>query len=236
MRVLNTTEGAKRHLAPGGSMSIKHTTVAAVVAGAILYALPVARAGEPGGDHAPGIYLAAPGKDGAEAQIRIVGAMPHEVKTTGLGKMMLTQGLVKGSTVYELAGETADVRSASTSPTFYFYFGAGQSSSDPMAMMSQMMGGDVMPAGAKTAADFSMVHLTLADGNRQANMGKVGGSGKPKDPIDCTEERLAQGEYRLQPKSPLVPGEYAFVFTNSMGAAGGMTVWDFGIDAGKSSR
>lgn len=217
-------------------MSITRTTVAAVVAGGVLYMLPVVSAGpfvQDDSKHAAGIYLDVPGKDGA-TQTRLRGAMPHEMKTQGMGKMMLTQGIIKASTVFELAGTMADVRTAAASPTFYFYFAEpAQPSGDPMAMMSQMMGGDTMPAGAKTAADFSLIHLTLTNGNRQANMGKVGTSSKPKDAVECTQERLAQGAYRLQPKSPLEPGEYAFVFTNAMGAAGGMTMWDFGIDVAK---
>lgn len=65
-------------------------------------------------------------------------------------------------------------------------------------------------------------------------MGKVGTTSKPKGAVECTQERLAQGAYRLQPKSPLEPGEYAFVFMNAMGAAGRMTMGDFGLDAPKS--
>jgi hypothetical protein len=218
-------------------MSIKHATSARVVASAIFCTLSGGVAGlfaQDNGKHAPGIYLAAPGKDGAEEQTRLVGARPHEVKTTGLGKMILTQGLLKGSMVYELAGETADVRTAAISPAFYFYFDTAQAGSDPMAMMSQMMSGDGMPSGAKTAADFSLIRLTLTNGNRHANMGKLGSSGKPKDTVECTQERLAQGAYRLQPKNPLPPGEYAFVFTNSMGPGGGsMSMWDFGVDIAK---
>lgn len=221
-------------------MSIKHATAAAVVASAILCTLHAASARPSVQDtskHAPGIYLAVPGQNGAEELVRLVGARPHEVRTTGLGKMMLTQGLLKGSMVFELAGDTADLRTAALSPTFCFYFDTNpaQAGGDPMAMMSQMMGGDAMPMGAKTAADFSLIHLSLTNGNRQANMGKVGGtSSQPKDRVECTQERLAQGAYRLQPKSPLKPGEYAFVFTNSMGPGGGsMTMWDFGVDIPK---
>jgi hypothetical protein len=222
-------------------MSIRHTTAAAVIASAILCTLHATSAGpfvEDGNKHVPGIYLAAPGQNGAEEQVRLPGSRPHEVKTTGLGKMILTQGLLKGSMVFELAGNVADLRTAALSPTFYFYFDTdpAQPGGDPMAMMSQMMTGDAMPVGAKTAAEFSLIHLSLTDGNRQANMGKVGGmSSKPKDTVECTQERLAQGVYRVQPKSPLKPGEYAFVFTNSMG--GSMSsMWDFGIDPPKQGH
>jgi hypothetical protein len=216
-------------------MSMTRTSTAVVLASAVSVALPLAAARPAAGEdtkHAPGIYVVTRGTDGAEEQVRLVGARPHEVKNTGLAKMMLSQGLLKGSTLVELAGTTADLHVSTSSPTFYFYFDAGsaQQGMDPMAALGQMMGGDGMPMGAKTAADFSLVHLTLSHDNRQANMGKTG-STQPKDVIECTEERLAQGVYKLQPKGELKPGEYAFFFTNSMPGAGMMQAWDFSVDA-----
>ena len=102
--------------------------------------------------------------------------------------------------------------------------------------MSQMMSGDSMPPGAKTGADFQLVQLTLASGNRQADMGKIGSQGgKLKNSIDCEQERVASGYYRLRPKQALkAGGEYAFFFQNSMmGAGGSGQAWAFGVDAGK---
>jgi hypothetical protein len=140
---------------------------------------------------------------GPEELVRIAGARPQEVKTKGIGKMILSQGLLKASMQVELAGTTADVHTASPTPTFYFYFdtsGAqpGAPGTDPFAGLSQMMGGDVFPPGAKTAADFSLIHLTLVDNARRADLGKVTG-GKPKDTIDtvCSSwKALLKGGFR----------------------------------------
>jgi len=98
----------------------------------------------------------------------------------------------------------------------------------PKAMMS----GDTMPAGAKTGADFQLVQLTVVSGNRQADMGKLGSQGgKLKNSIDCDQERIASGYYRLHPKQPLkAGGEYAFFFQNSANADAGGTAWAFGVD------
>jgi hypothetical protein len=221
-------------------MSLMRIAAGAVAVAAILGARPLVRAqagsekaGEKG--HAPGIYLATRG-DSGEQMVRIVGAQPHEVKNTGMAKMILSQGLLKGSTLVELGGPVADIRTSSTSPTFYFYFdtAAESQSADPLAALTQVMGGDAMPYGAKQAADFSLVHLTLTDGNRRANMGKIGSQGgKPKDSVDCVQERLDRGAYTLRPKKPLQPGEYAFFFVNSRPGMGGYTAWDFGVDAAK---
>ena len=193
---------------------------------------------------APGIYVSAPGKGGGDELVRVPGARPQQVKTQGIGKMMLTQGLVKASMMVSLGGPIADFRIANTSPVFVVSLPENASptpspSVDPsvgFSQMNQMMSGDMMPAGAKTGADFQLVQLTLVSGNRQADMGKVGSQGgRLKNSIDCDQERVASGYYRLRPKQALkAGGEYAFFFQNSLGGAGSVgTAWAFGVDAGK---
>jgi hypothetical protein len=195
---------------------------------------------------APGIYVTMTGKSGGDELTRIPGAHPEQVKTQGLGKMILTQGLMKASMMVALAGPVADLRLTNTSPVFVVSLPEsappptpGAPPPDPatmlsqMSQMNQMMSGDTMPAGAKTGADFQLVQLTIASGNRQADMGKVGSQGgKLKNSIDCDQERVASGYYRLHPKQPLkAGGEYAFFFQNSASAGAGGSAWAFGVDA-----
>jgi hypothetical protein len=210
---------------------------AAIATASIVAALPPSGTGGASQDEAkpaPGIYLVTADAAGAEQLTRVVGAQPHEVKTTGMAKMILTQGLLKGSMHVELAGPVADLRTASPTPTFRFYFDTSESrtEADPFAALNQLVGGDAMPPGAKTAADFSLVHLTLTGSGRQADMGKIGSMGShPKNTVDCVQERLAQGVYALRPKNALKPGEYAFFFGTGMNpGGGGFTAWDFGVD------
>lgn len=186
-------------------------------------------------EHAPGIYLADPADGATPHLVRLVGSKPQEVKTKGLGKAMLTQGLLKPSTVWELGGPASDFRITQTTPTFYFYFqGKSPDTSDPMAMFSQMMDADTMPAAARTPGDFALVALTVTGDTRQSNMGKMGTGSRPKNTVDCTQNRLAQGAYTLSPKNPLKPGEYAFFFLSGAGPSmGGFAAWDFGVDAPK---
>ena len=142
-----------------------------------------------------------------------------------------------------LAGPVADFRITNSSPQFVVSLGETSAPppgppADPSAtfgQMSQMMSGDAMPPGAKTGADFQLVQLTLVSGNRQADMGKLGSQGgKLKNSIDCEQERVGSGYYRLRPKQALKPGgEYAFFFQNSMSMGNGGTAWAFGVDAGK---
>jgi hypothetical protein len=192
----------------------------------------------------PGIYVAAPGKGGADALTKLSGSRPKEVKQTGMLKMVLSQGIAKGSFRAELGGPISDVRVAGAAK-FYFYFATAddkdkaKSSDDPMAAAMAMMnqgGTDSLPADAKTAGDFTLVRFTLnKSNNREAEVGKMSatGSSESRDAIACTSERLAQGQYVLTPKEPLKPGEYAFYFSSNAGGGGGAattTMWDFGID------
>jgi hypothetical protein len=190
----------------------------------------------------PGIYLAAPGKGGAEALTKLSGSRPKEVKQTGMLKMVLSQGIAKGSFRAELGGPISDVR-VTGAPKFYFYFetaadkDAKAKPDDPMAAAMAMMGqggADSLPADAKTAGDFTLVRFTLNKaGNREAEVGKMsaGGTSESRDAITCTSERLASGQYVLTPKEPLKPGEYAFYYAAAAsGGAGTTTMWDFGID------
>jgi hypothetical protein len=189
----------------------------------------------------PGIYVAAPGKGGAEALTKLIGGRPKEVKQSGMLKMVLSQGIAKGSFRAELGGPIADVR-VSGSPKFYIYLESAADkpdkpkADDPVANAMAMMGQggpDSLPPDAKTAGDFTLVRFTLNKaGNREAEIGKMtgGGSSDSKDAVACTSERLAQGQYMLTPKEPLKPGEYAFYYAVGGGSAATTTMWDFGID------
>ena len=193
---------------------------------------------------APGIYVTTPKTSGSDELVRIPGARPQQVKTQGIGKMILTQGLMKASTMVALAGPIADLRVTSVSPVFVVALPESTSPAAPpsasaadpaagFAQMNQMMSGDVMPQGAKTGADFQLVQLTLVSNNRQADMGKVGSQGgKLKNSIDCDQERIGSGYYRLRPKQALKPGaEYAFFFQSTTGMGNGYAAWAFGVDA-----
>jgi len=198
---------------------------------------------------APGIYVTMAGKSGGDELTRIPGAHPEQVKTQGLGKMILTQGLMKASMMVALAGPIADLRITNTSPVFVVSLPESTPPPTPgappppppdpaamlsqMSQMNQMMSGDTMPSGAKTAADFQLVQLTVSSGNRQADMGKLGSQGgKLKNSIDCDQERVGSGYYRVHPKQPLKAGaEYAFFFQNSANAGAGGSAWAFGVDA-----
>jgi hypothetical protein len=53
---------------------------------------------------------------------------------------------------------------------------------------------------------------------------------RPEDRIDVDAERDNRGLFRIRPRAPLPPGEYAFVLTRSSGTIPMGTVYDFGVD------
>jgi hypothetical protein len=189
----------------------------------------------------PGIYLDPSGTGAPASLVRIRANRAQELKTKGILKSMVSQGFTKPTFAAELSGSMADVRQAEGDLFFYIYFDTGNhaaSGADLTSMMDAMSGGaDALPAEARTGEDFILIQLAPGAHAREAALGEITNSAKSKASIDCTSERLAQGAYRLRPKSALKPGEYAFYFATKMGGAPSMQLWDFGIDAkAKSSH
>ncbi|HUL75294.1 MAG TPA: hypothetical protein VLT86_19430 [Vicinamibacterales bacterium] len=198
--------------------------------GAALLAAVTGLAAQEASKQKPGIYLAASGT--THDMTRLVGAQAHS-RTSGIGKTMLTQGISKPHTIASLEGTGADLRTKQEDPTFYFYFdanGSQPSADNPMAAMAAMMGGDAMPSGARTAADFVLVKMSVTKDAREVDMGQAGSQNtKSKAAIDCVVEKVAQGQYKVHAKDSLKPGEYAFYYNSPTGT--GMTnLWDFGVD------
>ena len=174
-----------------------------------------------------GIFVEAAG-GGTEVRLP---STRFEIKTTGVGKSMATMGLSKPQMQGAFAGPKAYTRIAGDA-TFRFQIdqkpaGASQNMS-PQDMMAMMSGGDGgIPPMAKGPQDFALVKLTVADENREAHFGSAGAS-HPKDAVDVTVENLGPGAFRVKPKHPLEPGEYAFYVR--MGNSPMGQAWDFGVD------
>ncbi len=87
--------------------------------------------------------------------------------------------------------------------------------------------------------EVSLVRLTPGTDHDDRNLQIASGSSAPfsrtrtsgirsEDQVDVEVQRDAGGLYRLTPRQPLPPGEYAFVLTYGGGAVG--QVYDFGVD------
>jgi len=53
---------------------------------------------------------------------------------------------------------------------------------------------------------------------------------RSEDRVDVEAERDQRGFFRIRPRAPLAPGEFAFVFTRTSGTMPGGALYDFGVD------
>lgn len=104
---------------------------------------------------------------------------------------------------------------------------------------------DRQPTFLSTTEPSEMPLVRLDPGKNDRNlkissstrMGPYAGSSsqrgiRSEDRIDVSAERDQQGNFRIRPRAPLPPGEYAFVLTrsSSSGARPMGMVYDFGVD------
>ncbi len=174
----------------------------------------------------PGIFVEAVG---GQAEVKLP-ATRFELKTTGVGKSMASMGMMKPQMQGAFAGAKAYTRVAGDA-TFKLELGerpAASQNMTPQEMMAMFNGGDGgIPPTAKGPTDFALVKLTLANENREAHFGSPGSS-RAKDTVDVTVENLGPHTFRMKPRHPLEPGEYAFYVRMQDSPTG--QAWDFGVD------
>jgi hypothetical protein len=202
-------------MVPLGRMA-KHVVA---VAGGFLITIALVGAQSGGPHRSSGIYLESP--DHATDPVRIVTSMPM-TQVDGVGKSMLTGGLLKPKMVTKLSGEASSNRTAATQPTFIFVFNDPKARNQTAQSNQGMPEMGSLPMGLTSPKDFTLVRLTVADGQRQNDSGKM-------QQVKVQIENLAsKTEFRVRPASALEPGEYGFLPPGN----GGM-IWDFGVDAAK---
>jgi hypothetical protein len=166
-----------------------------------------------------GIYLEAPNTTTEPARLET--SMPN-MQVDGLAGAMLTGGLKKPHIVTKLSGESSSHR-ASTQPTFLFVFADAKSKNPKTSQNGMAADMSALPITTSSPKNFSLLRLTVADGQRQYDSSK---SSEVKFRI---ENLAARTDFRVRPESPLEPGEYGFAI---QGGSGGM-IWDFGVDGAK---
>jgi len=165
-----------------------------------------------------------------QAELRLPSTR-FELKTTNVGKSMATMGMMKPQQQGAFGGAKAPTRLPADA-TFRFQLEEKPASSSqnmsPQEMMAMMGGGgDGLPSMAKGPQDFALVKLTVVNDNREAHFGAVGSS-HAKDTVDVIVENLSPHTFRVKPRHPLEPGEYAFYVR--MGNSPMGQAWDFGVD------
>jgi hypothetical protein len=112
-----------------------------------------------------------------------------------------------------LKGKKAQYRVTDKKPVFYSAWGPNEA---PLVRM-------------KPGSDHDDRNLKIGGGSFMPFGGTQSFGVRSEDRIDVDAEKDARGLYKMSPKEPLKPGEYAFVLTFGS-AAGSGRVYDFGID------
>jgi hypothetical protein len=141
-----------------------------------------------------------------------------DVKMTGVGKAMLTQGLSSPKQVATHSGARAAAVLTDAQPTFLFRFIPQSSWGDPSAMMAE----EGLPVGTKNPKEFVLASMTVDGDTRVLDTGKI-------QKIKFKVQSVKSNEFRVSLESALAPGEYAFF----MGQGGGMPqmIWAFSYRA-----
>lgn len=193
---------------PGTRVSqVACALVATAVALGSAAAQPSAQ-GEPGA----GVFL----EQATGALDRVPSETLVDVRPSSMASAMLGRLSFRGV----LAGATA-ATTVSAAPVFLFRFdpNAGRRQAPPadFESMARMLTPD-MPHGATTAADFSLIRVTVEGDERHCRLGSGRGGGP--DAVAIAVDKAGPNAYRVRPKAPLADGEYLFAFTK--GGPGGM--------------
>ena len=113
-----------------------------------------------------------------------------------------------------LKGRKAQYRVTDKKPVFYSAWGPNEA---PLVRM-------------KPGSDHDDRNLKIGGGSFMPFGGTQSFGVRSEDRIDIDAEKDARGLYKMSPKEPLKPGEYAFVLTFGSAAGASGKVYDFGID------
>jgi len=215
---------------------------------------------DPAAPHDPGVYMLATGQDGKEkmALINEIDPSQANIGVGSVLGMGFSYGIAKSNITAEIPGPRATVRTQVKDPVFYMYFPSPDYLNShgivQFGAASAVFGAPnaVTVAPATTVgspAEFSLLPLGDKKKYRELIIGKLSLFKGEKDDFDNGKaikfktEMISPYVYKVTPETDLKPGEYAFVAAtgepiydpsaqvngNDL-AAGGIAVFDFGID------
>jgi len=146
----------------------------------------------------------------------IPSAMSQDTKTSGIGKSIATQGIMKPTQTVRYPGAEADFVIKDTQPVFFFRFVDQKEMSklaqtDPMAAMAMMNGSGGGMLMGNNAKDYVLAKLQVDGDARVA-------SSKGMETVKLQITKKSPLEFEVRPMTPLAPGQYAF-FMGAMGGA-----------------
>ncbi len=166
--------------------------------------------------HSPGIYVLAPGADGAVQLTKLQRVTAKQAKTSGMLASAMSYGIAKAHVRAVIDGGLADTETTDPNPFFYLYIPEDNSS----------FGGSSI-----TAKDFALLKFDVKGNTREVNtatasMWGASGGTDAKARQGFTSETVKPGIYKLTLAQPLAVGQYAF-------QQGGALYFDFGIEPNK---
>ena len=146
----------------------------------------------------------------------IPSAMSQDSKTSGIGKSIATQGIMKPTQTVRYPGAEADFVIKEAQPIFFFRFVDQKemsklAQSDPMAAMAMMNGSGGGMLMGNSAKDYVLAKLQVDGDARVA-------SSKGMETVKLQIEKKSPTEFEVRLATPLIPGQYAF-FMGAMGGA-----------------
>ena len=152
------------------------------------------------------------------------------MKSGGLGETMkraIISSLINAKLRATLSGSGSSTEISTTNPTFVFAFDD--------ANKNGLSNGSSYFSDAQSPNEFFLVRLTVVGGSREVVVGKsnaVGSNMGIDDKVKITFKsvKVSPGRYEVRPDSPLIEGEYCFMFAaSSMNKGMTHKVYDFSI-------
>lgn len=173
------------------------------------FGFPSGNSDDPLVAHAPGFYLDT--GEGRTPRLQPLGTPQiTNMRAGGGAALALTGGLFGSKNLnYRVRGEAASVRAPTDAVFYYYALGVYGANADGVILLR------LQKKGREREYTF-------------ARAGGPGGVRGAEGDVELTVEKVAEGIYRLTPKSPLAPGEYGLA--ESTGVAGPGAVYDFGVD------
>jgi len=179
--------------------------------------------------HPSGLYLL-----NETRMVRIDPTTSNQSKTGGILGYAFTGGIASLSIKAVIPNVTARVRTAHGRPTFYFYFDEATRSLSLAGTASPWLSG---PASAITSPnEFTLIRFDVKKDRRETRTGSMNLAGAKsgvmdKDRIAFDYEQVTPGVFKVTPSADLPSGEYAFIYSISVGAGPGM--WSHGTGSAR---
>lgn len=175
---------------------------------------------DPMSPHSVGIYYYSE-KNGEKKMTELESNVVTQSRAGGMFSSAMTYGIMKVKVKAKVPGITANMQVSDTQPVFYFYLNEKDRSMSTVKYFPSSVN------------QFQLIKFHVKDKGREVTVGKVnafGGKYGISDEylVEFAYEKVADGIFKVTPKTPLANGEYGFYLLGT-GEGTGATFFDFGV-------